>query len=146
MKLTDKNGKEYEFEKSSINSSALLGLLKPIKPEPKKIDMSVCIESQIDCEFSDDVFNYAPVRKLKQIDCNGKYISSNINNWKYCRPRFKHIHASPAGWGKKPFPEGFNFRAWHSLSEAAIVDTWSECGNRTITMFEITGIAEGYEL
>ncbi len=45
MKLFNKDGKEYEFDTLVDSELARHGWLTPVPPEPKKIDMSVCIES-----------------------------------------------------------------------------------------------------
>jgi len=118
--------------------------------ELKKIDMSVCIESGIDCEFTDNErFYNSTISKLTK---------SNIIYWteknkKQCRPRMNHIHASPTGWDKCPIPKGFNIKIYWVTSQYMPLaceefSTYYEMERSwsNIVMFEVTGIAEGWEL
>jgi len=125
-----------------------------VKPEPKtkRIDMSVCIESGIDCEFScsleqpEDVWSYG---KLKAIDGEDDMPHlTHDNNWyEHCRPRMNHIHACPNGFDKCPLPEGFKIKWWFNI-DGESSESLSHClmWDKNVTMFEVTGIAEGFEL
>lgn len=62
MKLTDENGKEYEFLAQKFNAN--FGTLTTIKPKLKKIDMSVCIESGIENNIEGE-YNLVITRKNK---------------------------------------------------------------------------------
>ncbi len=126
-----------------------------IKPEPKKINMSVCIESGIDCEFwSGETAVFKVVGKLHSI-VSGAYpfrVSTETkdiwNDCMNCRPRMNHIHASPTGWDKYPIPEGFKVNVWTRYNEDVYenADYIHDVNWRSVTMFEITGIADDYEL
>ena len=119
-----------------------------IKPTKKVIDLSVLIESGIDCEFSlDNRFWY--VDKLSQILREG-YSGKVYAEWKYCRPRMNHIHAWQGG--ECPLPEGFKVKVWYrdgSTGDAGDADKlklrWScESVNSDIIAFEVLGLADGY--
>lgn len=166
MKLTDKNGTEYDFIEGNQFTARAFGELIKSKPKPKKIDMSVCIESGIDMEFSDcDDFvksETIDIGKLASIinDKFRPYKSDCDAIYPYCRPRMNHIHACPDGFDKCPVPEGFvvnvNYRqpsllvdAEHLLGNGLEASryTWNHAGGLTdIIAFEVTGIAEGYTL
>ena len=111
--------------------------------------MTVCIESGIDCEFKDnDDTDEWHVDKLIQLE-GGKFLDPRADAWCNCRPRMNHIHASPTGWDKCPLPEGFVIKFWdcdgtyQETNEPTKLPFW---GKNQITMFQVTGIAEGYEL
>lgn len=147
MKLTDENGKEYEFEVVDVCLSYKYGRLTPIKPSPKKIDMSVCIESGIDCEFSDKKdFTEDNISKLYGLTTYNSIATFHDGRNKYrnhCRPRFNHIHASPTGWDKCPIPEGFRIKVWtHCNDWTQDSDQW----DRDTIMIEVISITKGYEL
>lgn len=114
--------------------------------KPKKINMSVCIESGIDCEFWED--NAASmIGQLDNIEEGVLYQDTLMGCHKHCRPRMNgHIHASPTGWDKCPLPEGFIIRVWDmALNDCGMTD-YLKLDWTTLIMFEVTGIAEGYEL
>ena len=148
MKLTDENGKEYEFEELGAQPiQGMRGNLTPIKPKPKKIDMSVCIESGIDCEFSNKPevdWKLVEISKLLEVSAGDyMYWLSKTSGFRHCRPRFNHIHASPTGWDKCPIPEGFRIKVWtHCNDWTQDSDQW----DKDIIMIESIGITKGYEL
>ena len=125
-----------------------------IKPTKKVIDLSVLIDSQIDCEFD----NGAVIAKLVSVkeDYEGIFYSSNhkkAQDYRDCRPRMNHIHAWQGGeW---PLPEGFmvkvcmrdaaSYLGGIVLSRSATLADWSH-GNHPedIITFEVLGLAEGY--
>jgi len=120
-----------------------------IPPKLKKIDMSVCIESGIDCEFGrEDKLDSLIIRKLISIDEQGNYITAFDWEYDFCRPRMNHIHASPTGWDKCPLPEGFIITIFKDDGSPMSGRESSDKDNAwtVIRMFEITGIADGYEL
>jgi len=158
MKLSDEKGNEYEFEiaeETAWGSGVTYGKLKPIKPKPKKIDMSVCIESGIDCEFS-EYHDFrrdtnSSVGKLSLIDMDSKYpfeFDNGDNCKEHCRPRFNHIHASPTGFVEMPLPEGFEIKAWYRDDEIDVLTTtmYNDMSWGTVIMFQVTGIQENYTL
>tara|TARA_R110000822_G_scaffold162707_2_gene303064 strand:- start:490 stop:1017 length:528 start_codon:yes stop_codon:yes gene_type:complete len=114
-----------------------------IKPAKKVIDLSVLIESGIDCEFRQggDWF----IDKLKGIDYSDLYPYISTLKWKYCRPRMNHKHT----WKdvECPLPEGFEVRVWFRGGGHTVITTGS--GNywriSVATMcFEVLGVADGY--
>jgi hypothetical protein len=80
-----------------------------IKPSEKVIDLSVLIESGIDCEFSLDGETWC-VDILAIVLNNGRYSGVEYSEWNYCRPRMNHIHAWQGG--ECPLPEGFIVKVW----------------------------------
>jgi hypothetical protein len=119
-----------------------------IKPTKKVIDLSVLIESGIDCEFSDDGIE-SRIGKLLSIKEDGTFISEDWV-WSSCRPRMNHIHAWQGG--DCPLPEGFEVKVWlrgglveERVSVAEL--QWSHPItdiNSGIIYFEVLGLADGY--
>ena len=144
--------------------------------EQKKtpIDLSVLIESGIDCEFTDeDTFTgYELIGKLTGIDDTNLPYSvitphRDEDSVKYCRPRMSpHIHACPDGYDDGcPVPEGFKVNYYmrdcahkgQGNKEASAL-RWTHARNlledseesnwddSDIIAFEVTGIADGWKL
>ena len=119
--------------------------------EGKKIDMSVCIESGILCEVDsqEPPFKSTALVKLKGVypHLDTPYEAERGSLWVRGRPAMNgHIHASPTGWDKCPLPEGFVIRVWDmALNDCGMTD-YLKLDWTTLTMFQVTGIAEGYEL
>jgi len=118
-----------------------------IKPTKKVIDLSVLVESGIDCEFSDGCFDH-----LKDVSVL-TYIKTTDDvdlSYNKCRPRMNHIHAWQGG--ECPLPEGFKVKVWYrdgSTGDAGDADKlklrWScESVNSDIIQFEVLGLADGY--
>ena len=137
----------------SITSSSCLWRIKPTK---KVIDLSVLIESGIDCEFSDEsefLCMNTRIANLRVVDRGPSWYASNSpNQYLYCRPRMNHKHA----WqdGDCPLPEGFIVRLtkWsvhvpHISHIELTTKQWiSSKANEhtTIQAFEVLGVADGY--
>ena len=86
------------------------GIVHP-KTKKKVIDLSVLIESGIDCEFSDDDrFDLAMKCSLVEALRNGNFECELGTLWNYCRPRMNHKHAWQGG--ACPLPEGFRVKVW----------------------------------
>jgi hypothetical protein len=120
-----------------------------IKPAKKIIDLSVLIESGIDCELWDDSAARTNIGKLTIItDCPTypyETTSSSDEVYSRCRPRHDHIHAWQGGGC--PLPEGFRVKVWFRSGGDAIVTTPSRLywGSNSETMaFEVLGLADGY--
>jgi len=152
------NHSEWDLISKALRENEIIKL--------KKIDMSVCIESGIDCEFSEDGFEQ-PVENQyydKTVYCIDKLFNiggresehrhismiHGTNNWfEYCRPRMNHTHSSPTMWDKCPLPEGFIITTWLDGCSEVGVEGQKEYSSNVwsrIHMFQVTGIAEGYEL
>jgi hypothetical protein len=119
--------------------------------EIKIIDMSVAVESGIDCEFSDvGEFSGAAIGVLKEIMVHKQfpYISTcNVfgAQWKHCRIRQNRIHYHD-GCAGSPIPNGLNVKLYYYGSSEPTPRTtgatsiqWSG-----ITGFEVVGPADGY--
>ena len=115
-----------------------------IKPTKKVIDLSVLIESGIDCEFSLDGETWC-VDILAIVLNNGRYSGVEYSEWNYCQPRMNHIHAWPEG--ECPLPEGFEVKVWFRSGGHTVVTTrsgnyWGINGDTMC--FEVLGLADGY--
>ena len=129
-----------------------------IKPKKKVIDLSVLIDSNIDCEFTDDLDFYLPVKRiyrpnikrycrliegLRKEDGTANFFKCEFYKfWPYCRPRMNHIHA----WmgGKCPI-EGFVVRAWFDKEDFVTVNTSSKSINWSNIMYvEFLEVEHGY--
>mgnify|MGYP003642493705 CR=1 FL=1 len=93
-----------------------------IKPAKKVIDLSLLVNSQIDCEFSDEGDTSWSVGTLSNIHARGEYsyTCEQFNEWVYCRPRMNHKHA----WDGGDCPiEGFVVRAWLDKEDFVTIHT-----------------------
>ena len=130
----------------SITSSKSLWRIKPTK---KVIDLSVLIDSQIDCEFKPNGGQWY-VGKLKEILASGLYEDRLSNIWEQCQPRMNHIHAWQGG--ECPLPEGFRVKVWYRNDKEgdagdAFNLRWSNKQGEwesDIIAFEVLGVADGY--
>jgi len=124
----------------------------PKEPELKKIDMSRCIESGIDCEFgeSEDFSGYQEISQLHSVSnvCYKYNYDDDDRASTYCRPRMNHIHACPDGFDECPIPEGFVMTTWLGDGGNGAIEQrrYLDNGWKNIRMFKITGIADGWEL
>ena len=135
----------------SITSSRSLWRIKPTQ---KVINLSALIDSQIDCEFSDDFSSHLTIGTLLRItDCASyPYETGNSKDEVHgeCKPRMSHIHAWQGG--DCPLPEGFRVKVWwRSGGEGDAGDAfhldlrWSnEKRQSDIIQFEVLGLADGY--
>ena len=124
-----------------------------IKPTQKVIDLSVLIDSQIDCEFKDRNRSGVFINKLsRQGDpsMNYRYYDGDGDTWESCQPRMNHKHA----WlgGECPLPEGFRVKVWwrdddYDEKSRRLVSEliWSHDNTSSdIIAFEVLGVADGY--
>ena len=135
-----------------------------IKPTKKVIDLSVLIESGIDCEFKDKgAKNWHVGKACKGLYQESLYGTKSGDFFEQCKPRMNHIHA----WrgGECPLPEGFEVlvvRRDESQSGVMNVESvnWnhvdrrprhicegmsvSNSGGADIMAFEVLGVADGY--
>ena len=124
-----------------------------IKATKKPVDLSVLIESGIDCEFKELITNFWFVGKLKNIrDAGASPYKDGHTYWDHCHPRMNHIHAWQGG--ECPLPEGFVIKLYkwsvHQPSRVVEVTTSEEWLNAlshlhtTVYGFEVIGLADGY--
>jgi hypothetical protein len=120
-----------------------------IKPAKKVIDLSVLIDSQIDCEFKNHISERTNIGKLLGItkDAMYPYVTGNSadNYYIQCQPRIHHIHAWQGG--ECPLPEGFMIKVWFRSGGDTTVTIPSGLywGANSETMaFEVLGLADGY--
>jgi hypothetical protein len=109
------------------------------KPANKVIDLSVLIDSQIDCEFSDDGDVWA-TSNLSWLVRSGDYVDKAQHAWKYCKPRMNHIHAIDV----EDFEEAGNIR--EKLAAAGFVfsfDTLNYISGCVLLIWGF-GIDDGY--
>ena len=127
-----------------------------IKPTKKVIDLSVLIESGIDCEFKYGG-SLTPkawfIDKLTEIHNEANTYKPSLQGYTtYCRPRMNHKHAWQGG--ACPLPEGFIVRLtkWsvhvpHISHIELTTKQWiSSKANEhtTVQAFEVLGLADGY--
>ncbi len=124
-----------------------------IKPAEKIVDLSVLIESGIDCEFKDDFSSHITIGTLLRItDCASyPYETDNSKDEAHgqCQPRMNHKHAWQGG--DCPLPEGFrvmpHYRKPLKLRFPVMATKlqWDNWGvDHDIIAFEFLGLADGY--
>lgn len=142
MNLYNKEGKQIGVLNDDV--------FEPIKPEPIKIDMSVCIESGIDCEFAYADGDYGCLYGKLAAIADGYFHLNNKtrNTYTGCRPRMNHIHASPDGWDKSPVPDGFKIVVWDNYNNKTnwVIGDSDFLKWENVAMFKVTGIQEGFEI
>ena len=117
-----------------------------IKPAKKVIDLSVLIDSQIDCEFKDKgAKNWHVSKACKGLYQESLYGTESGDFFEQCQPRMNHKHA----WlgGECPLPEGFEVKVWFRSGGHTVVTTrsgnyWGINGDTMC--FEVLGLADGY--
>ena len=69
------------------------------KPTKKPVDLSVLIDSGIDCVMGDTLDDnvISPLTHFNKCPVEDSYWDDAENPWKYCRPRMNHIHAQWLG-------------------------------------------------
>ena len=124
-----------------------------IKPAKKVIDLSVLIDSQIDCEFKYGG-SLTPkawfIDKLTEIHNEANTYKPSLQGYTtYCQPRMNHIHAWQGG--ECPLPEGFRVKVWFRNTLYTPADRpatsirWCHDGDLDdIIYFEVLGLADGY--
>ena len=117
-----------------------------IKPAKKVIDLSVLIDSQIDCEFKDKgAKNWRVSKAFIGLHQESLYGTESGDFFEQCRPRMNHKHAWPEG--ECPLPEGFEVKVWFRSGGHTVVTTrsgnyWGINGDTMC--FEVLGLADGY--
>lgn len=110
---------DFWAEPSSDQAAVIAWINNPdsvrIKPELKPIDLSVLIDSGIDCEFSNPapyigrtigvLKTINPIQVGDRIYLGNVSGSGGLNDYARCKPRMNHWHAWPGG--ECPLPEGF---------------------------------------
>jgi len=121
-----------------------------IKPTHKVIDLSVLIESGIDCEFKDSCDKKWHVSKAdKGLYQESLYGTKSGDYFEQCQPRMNHIHAWQGG--ECPLPEGFMVKVC-MRDDSVRGDMcshfnwkWSyKAAGSDIIQFEVLGLADGY--
>jgi len=125
-----------------------------VQPDGIPIDLSVLIDSQIDCEFSNDIAFYRPtISQLKVINNYNNYCYHDAIGGKhlYCRPRMNHPHACLDGFDVCPLPDGLKvvvyYRNGHNDDWSYNVCEWKhDCHHNggDVIAFEVLGLADGY--
>ena len=126
------------------------------KPELEPVDLSVLIESGIDCEFSDyrATKTIPIIRKLARIrkgaGDEAPYVDQAVIRWNYCKPRMNHIHAWQGG--ECPLPDGVEVKVTfregtHRRGRATTDFNWSYStggSDGEIIAFEVLGLMPGH--
>lgn len=124
-------------------------------PTKKPVDLSVLIDSSIDCEFSDNEFLYDNFGVLAALTEGNTcpYHKRNAIAYKYCRPRLNRVHAwMPTEDSVCPLPEGFIVRVYlrngDEMDRMATDFNWSvrqaSPKNSNIIAFKVKGLAEHF--
>jgi hypothetical protein len=123
-----------------------------IKPKKKVIDLSVLIDSGIDCEFKDSGGKKWRISKAyKGIYQESLYGTKEGDFFEQCKPRMNHIHAWQGG--ECPLPEGFIVLAIFRNADnkeglaSDFGDLWylnAARNDKDIIAFEVLGVADGY--
>ncbi len=122
------------------------------RPKLKPVDLSVLIESGIDCEFGEEEKEWIPGKLHSMRTRSPLYGERYTDTWnKYCRPRMNHVHAWTGG--DCPLPEGLVVSV-HTrngilcLRESYDTDYWGHRNNADrkwdIIAFEVIGLADGW--
>lgn len=126
------------------------------KNKRKSVDLSVLIDSGIDCEFGEaNCYIKAGLENIITYgDGKVAYQARDLGNrYSKCRPRMNHIHAWQGG--ECPLPEGFIVDVWYrDIDDETDSDTgrglatqmqWAhEHYGNDIIAFEVIGLADGY--
>ena len=97
---------EMEHNDAVLSSTFSNGMCElRIKPKLKPVDLSVLIDSGIDCEFTDH-HGAKYLSNLSHINhiVPDKYRLEHVGFFKQCRPRLNHWHSWQGG--ECPLPEG----------------------------------------
>lgn len=120
-----------------------------IKPKLKPVDLSVLIESGIDCEFSSHEFRDPSIGKLSGVAITHyqRYRSNGpVSGYDHCRPRMNHIHAWQGG--ECPVPEGLIIGIYSTFggirAEQQVVVGQNSIDWHSVVAFEVLGLADGY--
>ncbi len=157
--IKDMGKRELEFWtkwKPILEAIGVFEELEKWRIKPKKpVDLSVLIDSSIDCEFWDDADQKFPViGKLTELGnpcISYKYVDVDGMDYKYCRPRMNHVHAWQGG--ECPLPDGLRVKVFYQNPhiEPAIYEvgsynlTWHWYGTESdIIAFEVVGLVDGY--
>lgn len=115
----------------------------------KAVDLSVLIESGIDCEFCDELDTERFVHKL--VDTEGHQYKAGMGvSWDCCYPRMNHWHSWQGG--KCPLPEGFEVeillrhgvRCNHTMYDTKKLRWDHLSGQFDIIAFQVVGLSDGY--
>lgn len=143
----------YKPTNTYPNLNSDLSLWRVAKPPAKKIiDLSVCIESDIDMEFS-DVSIFWKINKLIDINSKAdrKYIDDCSNAYHLCRVRGNHWHSW--GGGKCPLPEGLKVHV--QIRKGGVIPFDSTCNvnwkyhdelmtDYDVIAFRVLGVDDGW--
>jgi len=113
------------------------------KPTLKPVDLSVLINSRIDCEFKyhePESFRYKSVEDIKSILSH------------QCKPRMTpFIHACPNGFDSCPLPEGLKINVYFREFKVMVIHNYNDLDwshghglSNEVIAFEVLGLAEGF--
>ncbi len=120
--------------------------INPPKPKIKKIDLSVCIESGVDCEFKQNGMAWH-INKLDMLNPSPTTIYHDL--YDQCRVRQDHWHSHQGN--KCPIPEGLKgsaLRRDNFYMDLDEVTDWKHNPlkpHNDIIAFRVLSIAEGWE-
>ena len=141
------NGIWYDRESIEPPDNSILDNWR-VKPELKPVDLSVLIESGIDCEMTRSTDeSITVITKLDEIYDSHTYLSIENDVYGTCHPRHYHWHSWQGG--KCPLPKGFEvevlLRNGNSMTRNLKSYQWSHTGYDTdIIAFKVIGLEDGY--
>lgn len=151
IQLRDGNNWNDVHSSTSMSFSSSTSSYR-IKPKEIMVDMSVLIESGIDCEFSDQRSFVSPsIGKLTAIDnmARSKYPfnTNSGDHYTYARPRMNHLHAWTGG--DCPLPKGVRVRLYlrsgKGMAGDSVIYAWDHLpGTDHIIAFGVVGLEDGY--
>ena len=156
----------FDSYETKLDGPSLISNMNDYKvnrPEDRKIDLSVCIESKIDMKFGErGCLNIGKLKNISQDNSIHKYIKADDspnNGWKSCQVRQNHIHFNTERYKAKqnyihsskwdcPLPEGLEVKLYYVNGKTEVTTEymrkqWGCCQN-AILGFEVLGVADGY--
>jgi len=141
------------WEKENEELQAALAGVIASAAEKKVVDLSVLIESGIDCDFWDLCYeDLMEIGKLAEITSSyaAPYVKAgHASTFEACRPRMNHPHAWQGG--DCPLPVGFEVRitqrcGFQRTSSMGVTGyRWVHEGKgHDIIAFEVLGLADGW--
>lgn len=126
-----------------------------IKTTKKPVDLSVLIDSGIDCVMGDTLDDkvIGPLTHIDKCSVDEPYWDDINTAWTYCRPRLNHIHAWQGGDCPLPFNTmvRIHYRDYVRANESYVKRAgdcyWEhrkEPHGLDIIAFEVVGLADGY--
>jgi len=132
----------------TLNSNLKDYFINPPIPKVKKINLDICIKSEIDVEFGGSP-TYNRIGKLLSISEDGYHYINGQGNSKTCQVRENHIHYNK-GYTYCPIPDGLEIVLHYANGDTDVtnkymIKDWTiRKAISSITGFEVLNVAEGW--